>query len=354
MTYGLRTWGPNGLPYIDPVYLGAVCLGRYQVSSGQTQTIAFPSVPYGELRVMYPGRMGHDTAILNTSGYSSLQFTPRYTGVLNNKLPIDSTVFVFARTTFEPDYGFMVISDSGERLVSTIHPVPEFIGKFTFGPAPGTVTSIGDGNLDHGYTVSSAIGAGRSRLVLYSLPSLNGNFWFTGTSHVSAAVTGNFNLTLRLIASSTIPVPLPQAYVFAVDNLVASSDGYGLRVWDGAGKVLFDSGKYHMVCRDSMAGIQFPVNNGPTQYDFYSGMMEALSTPLVLLPPYSFESYTPIQGQQRSNYKRSEGFIRRVGGTLSTKTFETNTRVEDSATNASYQFGNYNNNATFVVDGSLY
>ena len=355
MSYGIRVWGPNGKQFIDPLYLGVTCAGMYTIPDGQTQTLHFPNIPFGELRVLYVGQMGHDAAFVNISGYAGITFTPRHTGILSPRLPRDSRIAAFARTTIEPSYGFMAISDAGERLVSTIYPVPEFVGKVTFGPAPGSVTNLGNGNLLHEYSyVVPGWGAGRNRIILYSLPSLDGNFWFKGSTNVVSGTTGDYTLRLSLIATNPIPVPLPEAYIFATDGHVQSADTYGLRVWDGQGRVLFDSGKYHMAARDSMSGIAFPAANGPQQFDYYSPTLASLSTPLVLLPTYSLHTFTPIQNQNSSVYRHSQGFLRRVGGTLSTRVFQIEQSTEDSASNASYRYGSISDNSTFVVDGSLY
>lgn len=355
MTYGFRVWAPNGKVTVDPLYLGVSCAGMYTIPRGESQTLHFPNIPFGQLRMLYIGAMGHDTSFINVSGYAAVTFTPRYQGQLNVNVPSETRVAAFARTTIEPDYGFMAISDSGERLVSTIYPVPEFVGKVTFGPAPTQVVSIGNGNLLHFYNYTvPGFGSGRDRIVLYSLPSLDGNFWFKGSTNVLAAGTGNYTLTLQLVASTAIPVPLPEAYIFALNNHAQSGDSYGLRVWDGVGRLLFDSGKYHMAARDSMSGIVFPAANSSGQNDYFSTGLSQLAKPLVLLPPYVFQSYTPIQNQQSSTYRRSEGFVRRVGGILSTRMFQVQQSTEDSASNASYQFGNNSDNATFIVDGSLY
>lgn len=351
MSYGFRSWSPDTNLISDPLTMGCVCLGSVYVNRDVSQTLSFPTVAAGDLRIFFLGETCHEVYYVTVNGVAGLQFVP---GQVRNDYAGGTRVLVFARNTIgESQYAFLSVSEAGERLVSALHPVPQFIGRVQFGPAQaGNQVLVGDTTVrKRVYTASTSAGAGRNRFIMWSLPSVSGSYWYQGSSFIPSS-SSTATISQTVVSPTNVVPPLAEAFIFAIDGIPASGDAYGFRVWDQSGGLTFDAGHKHMQAKASYTGIQIPVNNGPQQYDYY--MPEMSSTPLLMLPTMYFESYTRIGTTQSRTRRVWEGFCHRSGQTFSTVRYQTAQTVDDGATSESYTYGSTTNNSTFVVDGNIY
>ena len=266
MAYGFQV-NKSGTSIADNVMIG----GRIYVdliyketeTSGTTTTYTYTAVPgHTKLRIQQVGGGTH-TYALSTNGSGQAVITLTATANPSTLSVPFTLLLVFATETTETGYGVLTTNDAGERIISAVYPVPEFIGKLTFG---GTATSsygTGEGSyVYNNHRATSSIGASRERFILYAMPQTNEDVWITAPSHISSAVSGSFDLDIGVITPSGTPYYLPEAYIFGLTGLTASSDAYGMRVLDDVGNVTFDSGRNHLV----LAGLEniasYPTSTG--------------------------------------------------------------------------------------------
>lgn len=307
--YGTALYKANGsTPLINQGLAGgSLYLATVSVAAGSSQTFTYADVPGGAyLRVMLVQAGGHSFSIgTNGSGQATVTFSA------NGTSSYATIAFIFATQTTEPSYGVSLINDDGERLVSTLFGVPEFLGAVT--------TS---GSLASGYwTASTSLGAGRKRMILWKIPDTT-YIAFQGDCYVADSVTGSYTLTCKsftFTGSESMPFA-PVAYVFALDGLSAGSESYGMRVFTASGAVTFDSGKQMLALLKSQT------------YSFGDSItISSMSgiTPAVLLPSPTaqygssssyFAGYDTITGDPLYGYILSNyyGTLRKNGTTLYT------------------------------------
>ena len=286
MSYGIQVTGPAGNETVNLTMSG----GRSYVQEirrtwtapgGQTYTYTFPNIPSGDDLVVYVVQLGPfywQTSTVNNQAvltvYAQLESAPFYVTSFYE----ETILSVFTRKTtetFNNDYGVALINDAGERIVSAIYPTAEFIGKLTFSPVPDAFT-VGSENVSTisntprgGYHVNThsstptSIGAGRKRIILWNLPETTStDVWYTcDSSYLPDTLTGNFQIAMKALTKGGIGYAMPEAYVFAVDGINPSSDSYGLRVYDGSGRVTFDAGLNHMVIAGLYNGLSFNIDD---------------------------------------------------------------------------------------------
>jgi hypothetical protein len=263
--YGTAVYKSNGVALVNQGLAGGTLyIDTVVMAVGYSQTFTYSNVPGGAyLRVMLVQAGAHTFSIgTNGSGQATVTFTYASSYASSNQ----TIAFVFATQTNEPTYGVSLINDAGERLVSTLYPVPEFLG---------TVTT--SGSLASGYwTASTSLGAGRKRMILWKIPDTT-YISFQGNCYVSDSVTGSYTLTCKSFTfggSESISYA-PVAYVFALTGLTAGSESYGMRVYNGSGAVTFCSGRQMMSLLKAQT------------YDFgYTLTISEMSgiTPILLLP----------------------------------------------------------------------
>jgi hypothetical protein len=353
MTYGLLTQRPNGMPLIDPTLIGGrVYVGKYTAAAGASASYTFPNIPgHGRLRVLQIAAGGHSYALsTNGSGQAVITFTP-YSQTSSRS----TTVFLFTTYTTEPDYGVLTTNDAGQRTVSGLFPVPEFLGKVTFSNTPSSSYDTADGTYwvyDH--LSATSLGAGRERLVLWSLPENTYDCWFKGTTNISNTVTGSFNLRARFIRAPTDPYSMPEAFVFALDGLTTSSDTYGIRVFDQSGNITFDSGRDHMVIKGFETTVDYPSSSGSTLTFPGLSTLTASNVPVMLIPSYGKDVWARITASS-STEKSYEAGVRRVGSTLYTRLVLLSTAYEDiGGTTHTNEWGVRTDLMQLVLDGALY
>lgn len=315
--YGIAVYKANGTtPLINQGLSGGTLYVDTVVQTvGSSQTYVYDKVPGGSnLRVMLVQAGAHVFSVgTNASGYATLTVT-----YLSSYGSANATVlFVFATSTVEPTYGVQLINDAGDRLVSTLYPVPEFLGAVT-------TTNTGGNSIPYNWTASTTVGSGKKRMVLWKIPDTT-NTYFSGTCYIPDTVTGSYSVAcnsyMTLGASETYAAPV--AYIFSLGPTSSSGDAYGVRVYDGSGNIMFDSGKQMMSLVKSQT------------YDFgYAITVSQMSgiSPAILLPSLTantgnsssyFAGYDTITGEPLYGYLYTAlyGTIRKNGTTLETKYF---------------------------------
>ena len=246
MAYGTAVYQSNGTtPLVNQSLAGGTLyVATITQSSGTSQTYTYPDVPGGSnliVLLIYAG--GHDyTTGTNGSGQATVTFTWN-----SSKNGGYTYAYIFAKNTTEPNYGIAVINDAGERLVSTVFPVPEYLGKVT-------TTYQGVGSQGESiFSATTSIGSGTNRLILWSIPDTDYQY-YSGGGYLPSSITGTTYVSCDYrvdipswyaAGSPAVNNTAPVAYIFGLDTLTASSDTYGIRVRNGS-NIMFDSGKQHL------------------------------------------------------------------------------------------------------------
>lgn len=233
--YGTAVFKGNGTtPLINQgLSGGTLYVDTITVAAGTSQTFTYSSVPGGaNLRVMLVDAGAHSFSV-GTNGSGQATVTVTYVPGYNSGYA--TTLFVFCTLTTEPSYGVELINDAGERLVSSIFPVPEFLGAVT-------ATYTGGGSWPGYWGATTSLGAGRKRMILWKIPDTS-EASFQGTCYVADTVTGSYTLSCKAFSNTAESFAAPVAYIYALTGLQASSDTYGMRVYTAAGAVTFDSGR---------------------------------------------------------------------------------------------------------------
>lgn len=290
-TYGTAVYRANGTtPLINQgLSGGSLYLDTIEIAAGGSTSRTYPDVPGGSyIRVMLVQAGAHSYTI-GTNGSGQATLSVNYTATSSGT----TVLFVFATQTTEPTYGISLINDAGERLVSGIFPVPEFLGAVT--------TTFGGASGISGYwSASTSLGAGRKRMILWKIPDTT-DTGFQGTCYVSDTVTGSYSVMATAYGSDTLSAA-PVAYVFAVTGLNTGTESYGIRVYNASGGITFDSGKGMLALLKS----QTYNNSDSMTVSQMSGI-----TPLILLPSPTaqygsssmyFAGYDTITGEPLYGY----------------------------------------------------
>jgi hypothetical protein len=356
MSYGLEIRRNDGTKILSQTMPGGRCFVQDLVlptqTSGTTSTYTFSNVPGGENLRLYTMRAGMHTWTTGTnlSGQATLNVTAY--GTFPN---IASRLAVFTTKTtesFSNNIGLSIVNDNGERTASALYPCGEFLGKVTLQSSPDSTDTTTDGYNHYVHTTTStSLGSGRTRLILWNLPSNSDDTWYAGDAYVSSSTTGSYNITME-VATKAGSYTLPEGFVFGLDNLSPSTDTYGLRIYDASNKLTFDAGLDHMVISAIEQGLSYNTSSSSSfsLSSFGSGI------PGFFLPPYYSEKWVadPNPLNISSTVTIKKGFIKRNGSNFITQVITMSVTTEDSRKNITWSWGVISGLITVVVDSTIY
>ncbi|NVI84154.1 hypothetical protein [Janthinobacterium sp. BJB401] len=246
-------------------------------------------------------------------------------------------------------------TDAGHRLIDNVNLVPEFIGKVTLNPTP-IISNDGAENSYLAYRYSGVLPPtnGRPYMVFWTLPVSMADMWwwpqdqfgFPGSGLIYTGIDAFF------AASTPAPAVLPEAYVFSLAEIEISNAPIAVRLWNTAGKLLFDSGKLHLALQQIVAGI----NMGETASTLALSSLPA--KPAFLVPSIyrHMESYSRLA--KRSDFTEWLGCYRRTGAGITSRMVEVTNDQRVSYQSLSYfedqTYGNISGLVLPVIDASLY
>jgi hypothetical protein len=244
---------------------------------------------------------------------------------------------------------------TGNRLIDNVNIVPEFIGKVTLSNSP----SVGGVGSESGYRLHRYAGRmpatnGRPYMVFWSIPASLSDVWwlpvdvvgFSGSAQVSAVIDAFF------APGTPMPAVLPEAYVFSLGPVEISPLKMAARVWDNAGRLLFDSGKMHLALQHAVGGMSV---------DFSTSVLAlpSLSSKAAFLVPSVFhrrEVYT--QGDQEAIVTDWYACVRFTGGEMIARLVQVYRTGVTPSQEWSYQqdhtYGNTTGLVLPVIDASIY
>lgn len=347
MSYGLEL---NNGTYdnANPLALGGnVFVQLIQIpdqANGTVSTYDFNYIPsHTYLRVYYVQSGSHSVSLSTVGGKARLTATAvkQYVGGA-------TTLLVFTTYTTEPEYGLTYTNTSGDRIVSTNYPLPKFEGKISFSTTPSYYTSVTDGTHDvYVHQAASSLGGLTNRLILWTIPDQAADVWYYGTGFVPSS-QGGFTASINILVPKTgATYTLPEALVFSLSGFQASSDSYGLRLYNESGTMIFDAGLKHMQIK-AYGGVQY----GTTQYSETNTQFGS-TVPAVLLPQYYELENVAISGLSSSNYYERNGAVKRSGNTLYSKKFLTNRGVDDISLTSLDTWGS-SANTTLIANAELF
>lgn len=351
MAFGVEVVSPAGQSSVNMampggrIFVGMVV--RAKETAGIVTVYTFPDIPgHTFMKVKQVTGGAHIWAVgTNGLGQAIITLTAKNPRPVSFVIIPDTRLAVFATRTTEPDYGLEFVNDAGERTVSTIRPTADFIGKITFGGAVTAASELGYTRYSH--SISTSLGSGRHRMVLWSVPSTASDVWFTGTSYIPSSVSGAYNVVAQYYCAAGTPYTLPEAFVFAMGGASQSADAYGLRVYSAAGELMYDAGHQHLVVK-AFESISFP-NSGVA----YTSMASfAGITPAFFLPDYVSEVWT--SGSGISNAVVRKGVVRRDGTGFGTRSLKVDQYSEDVVISGTYDWGLQTNLPAVVVDAVSY
>jgi hypothetical protein len=173
--------------------------------------------------------------------------------------------------------------------------------------------------------------------------------YFTGDSYIPANVVGTTSIYGTIFAGTGATYTIGEALVFSLSNVPASTEGYGMQLFNSGGSLVFDAANDHLMIK-GFSSISFTgtdtesVNESP---DIFTG-----SQPAVLVPNY-YQSTAARRGTTGfSSWVRNyEGGLRRQGTTIYAKRILTEANLEDAILNWSYSYGS-NVNTIFGIDAA--
>lgn len=310
LNYGITCVNDSGQVITSPATLAALYAGQVtcSITSG-TQTFDFPNVPAGALYAiqlasgaLFAGGT-HTWVITSSAGHARIVFT---FVDLPYRAAASTTLRLFATNTFEPDYGINAMNDFGERVISTIFPACRFIEKLILG------TTLYDYASDPGaveYELRTTTNASEDGLLFWSLPSSTSTtVWWSGGTTVAAGQPAKMYVALD---GGSLPSTLPQAFVFQTGPMTVSTQ-WGIRVFDGAGQVMFDGATESMKIEARLTGVDYPYPSANT-YTLPSGY-----TPAMYFPAYVKQRPVGSCVDGFATMQTRRGMMRRNGTSLFT------------------------------------
>jgi hypothetical protein len=310
-----------------PSIKGAVFVAFIDLAGNISQTFTYPLVPAGSLYVYQIGAGAHAWVVgSNGSSQATLTLTTKsYTQNYNTQL------LVFASATTEANYGVLLKNDAFENALSAEYAVPIYLGKVTLGTTPdasngGFLNGWTGGATSDGYyctrhSATTSLGAGKRRIVLWTLPDVTADTWFAGTSYLYEA--GNTVQGYFFAGSGVSTYTIPEALIFSLEDHVASSATYGLRIWNAAGKLTYDSGLSHTILRDLQSVLAYPVDvasaNNTYSLSSLASPISALFIPAYTLLTTSQLAFIPTGSKTLNRDAYTYGVIRKNGATLESK-----------------------------------
>lgn len=360
MGYGIEVTQASGKKTVTQtmpggrVYIGQI--NQIAQAYGTVTVFTYPLVPGGNyLRLLQVSAARHTFVTgTNASGQATITLTATSAG--RTATTEYTQLFIFATQTVEPTYGIQLTNDAGERTTSTVYPCPEFLGKLTFNPTPTyTRTTMTAGIMNYQHLVNSTLGAGRTRLILWNLPETSTDCWFAGGSLISAGITGTYTIVSDIYRASTTTTQMPEAFIFALDGLVDSTDTYGMRIYDGntPKNLLFDAGLNHMIIKGYENTVDYPVITGTTYT--YAGLPNMSNVPIFLMPGFYKEVASSYKSPGFQTTNTYTGVMKRDANTIYTKLLYTDIVSDDVYIPVgTYYYGVSDNLLQLVVNGSDY
>jgi len=350
VSFGLQTFDTGGdLLFSSPDALSGIFLGVYTTTGSASATYSITGIPGGaNLRVLQVNPGSHDTAVgTDGSGNGTLIVTARLPAAPAARL--SSVHAVFAISTTEPDFGVNITNSSGGRVISTLYPYPEFLGKITFSTTPTSSVQMFDDfpYWRYRHTTASTLGDGRTRMVLWKQPITSADVWFQG----SRLGGTSYDCDIYCPTSLAGTYAMPEAYLFALDGFTPSA-GFGLQVFNAAGALTFDSARGLLLPTSFPSQIGYPTTTGTINQ--YTGITALQGfTPAYSIPGFSFEQYTVAPPNTRNI--RTEGLSRRTAqDRIDTKLIITLDSTDPGTLSGGFVRGNSASLMQVVVDTARY
>lgn len=346
MAFGMETYNSNGtIKYVSPdtvsgrIFVDLISKTPDATSGTQTHYTYAAVSSHTSLILYNIGKLSHDATLSTVSGDAVVTLTskPPYDG--GGPPEPTSNFLVFTKQVTEPSYGIETLNSAGETILSTEYPVPEFLG--TISP-PSTPTYDFDiresGYREYIHNVSSSLGSGRNRIVLWDLATNTDDCWVYCDSLIPSSYTGSTQYSVSVIRPTSSTITVPTGYIFALDGHSPSSDTYGARVFDSSGNVVFDTGKKHLNLVTVANTMQFPTVTGTTTS---TTLATGFSVTNAIFMLGYFEKETWVwQSVNRSRNNIYRAATRRDGSVLYGKLFHISNTTEDyGVPSATYTWG---------------
>jgi hypothetical protein len=261
-------------------------------------------------------------------------------------------------------YGLRIINDESELLIDSEYFSPAFAQKLEFSPTvyseEAGSTYFHSGYVKREYRTSTVTASGNF-IVMWTLPSTTADVWYN--FETSTTSMGGY-LTLWVYANSmggNLTYTLPTGYLFAISNLPASSETYGLRLFNAAGTKTFDSNNVQLApysISDSFTFFDDPT--GPQGLST-SITLDIPTNPIFMLPNYtSLRIFKKMSGQVQTGHLEFvyEAMFRRQGNIVQVK--DVQVYYSDEAdipwpyTQTIYNSGNRQGLGIIVANADLY
>ena len=261
-------------------------------------------------------------------------------------------------------YGLRVINDESELLIDSEYFSPAFAQKLEFSP---TVYSeeAGSTYLHSGYVKreyrTSTVTASGNFIVMWTLPNSTADVWYN--FETSTTSMGGY-LTLWVYANSMgvdLTYTLPTGYLFAISSLPASTDAYGLRLFNAAGTKTFDSNNVQLAPYSISDSFSFWTDPTGPQGLGTPITLDIPTNPIFMLPNYtSLRIFKKMSGQTQVGHLEFvyEAMFKREGNIVLTKEVQVYYSDEGDApwpyTQTIYNSGNRQGLGIIVANADLY
>jgi len=261
-------------------------------------------------------------------------------------------------------YGLRIINDESELLIDSEYFSPAFAQKLEFSP---TVYSeeAGSTYLHSGYVKreyrTSTVTASGNFIVMWTLPNSTSDVWYN--FETSTTSMGGY-LTLWVYANSMgldLTYTLPTGYLFAISSLPASSETYGLRLFNSAGIKTFDSNNVQLAPYYISDSFSFWTDSTGPQGLGTPIELSIPTNPIFMLPNYtSLRIFKKMSGQTQVGHLEFvyEAMFKREGNIVLTKEVQVYYSDEGDApwpyTQTIYNSGNRQGLGIIVANADLY
>jgi hypothetical protein len=351
MSYGIIIKKANDQQIADPTTVaGRLFVQRIVQAYNTTQTYTISTVAsHTDLIIYTVNQAAHNIVTSTVNGAATITITGFSVPINRGLYGVSTEILVFARNSIEPDYGIATTNNSGQRVVSTVLPCPEFLTSTSVALTGSYTDGLYSGYNLFTYGVSlGSVGANRNRLVLWLLPDdTNKDVWYDGTSYISSSVSTT-GISLDILSKNTSAPVAPRAYLFALDGLTASTDGYGIRILNASSQVVFDSGRDHMLIKGITENLYFSEPNytynvvyaDKQTVSFSVPEYSSVQAPLAYIPNFYKETGIPNpNGSLMSRIYSTRGYCKREGSTLILGSITTVGFEDASITPYSYSYG---------------
>ena len=242
--------------------------------------------------------------------------------------------------------------------------ISAFAQKLEFSP---TVYSeeAGSTYLHSGYVKreyrTSTVTASGNFIVMWTLPNSTADVWYN--FETSTTSMGGY-LTLWVYANSTgvdLTYTLPTGYLFAISSLPASTDAYGLRLFNAAGTKTFDSNNVQLAPYSISDSFSFWTDPTGPQGLGTPITLDIPTNPIFMLPNYtSLRIFKKMSGQTQVGHLEFvyEAMFKREGNIVLTKEVQVYYSDEGDApwpyTQTIYNSGNRQGLGIIVANADLY